>query len=133
MERVARRRSIIDEVVEDSPMMVEDFLRRYGSPSHIAAINRSLMRLELSCGVLIETPKMRVSYEVERLGVRRGRLYAEVKLSSWEEAKDEAALMREVGRKAFVLTSSGKPTIRVYLDRGDFLTFHRFEDDSEPV
>jgi hypothetical protein len=119
------RYTIFDELVDNSPMFAKDFIKLYGFPNIIDKINRGLLNEKITAHVVINTPTLTTSYDVEAVGIKRNKVYVETKMSDWSDAENEVKLLRLNKRRAYLLTSSDKPHIRIYLDGFDEISFDK--------
>ena len=81
----------------------------------IDAVN-SLIEKGVTVGLRIETDIVILHYEINRLYVESGKVCAEIKMSDWTEAENDAYLLRRNGKKVYIDYETDKPNIIVELD-----------------
>lgn len=122
-EKRNRKESFIDELIALSPIYVKEF-KEIISPNVLGVINREMKYMRLEGAVLINTPTIFASYEIDYIGMRNGKIFVESRFDDWETAESEAKMLRKHGRKAYLLTRYDKPRIRIYLDDYDELLWY---------
>jgi len=124
-KRERSKYTVIDELVDVSPIFAKDFKKLFGFPNVIGNINRALDYIRLEGVARIQTPSMTTTYEIDTIGVRKGKVFIETKFGDWETARNEVIMLRKHGRKVYLITKYDKPRVRIYLDDFDELEFYR--------
>ena len=124
-KREKSKYTVVDELVDVSPIFAKDFKKLFGFPNVIGNINRALEYIRLEGVARIQTQSMNTTYEIDSVGVRREKVFIESKFGDWETARSEVIMLRRHGRKAYLITKYDKPRIRVYLEDYDELEFYR--------